>query len=135
MKKTIVLLLTALIFLGGCTFTKFIGTDLSPNEGESEFLINAGATILPGNYHIFIDGESRDTIKNKGGSAKYIVKDGQHVVSVEWHGAPGTQTERAAIQVTGNSNRMVFHVIKPSNTDKIEIKLEGVSSFTPVTPP
>ena len=113
----------------GCISFKYIGNDLIAGVNESEVIVNIGSTVYSGNYHIFIDGVYKDSMKKRGGIAKYIVGNGQRVVSVQWQGTYGTPSDRASVNFEANSNRIVVNAIKPSNADRMEMQLEGVSDL------
>jgi hypothetical protein len=113
------------ITLFGCASVSSIGSDLSAKPGESEILINIGNnTIYNGWYNIYINGDFRNEISRKGGTAKYIVPNGQHVISVEWRGTPGTPTLEKSMEFTIDSERVIFYVLKP-NVEDLTLKLEG----------
>ena len=113
----------------GCISFKYIGNDLVAGENESEIIVNIGSTVYTGSYHIYLDGVYKDSMKKRGGVAKYIVGNGQRVVSVQWQGTYGTPSDRASVQVDANSNRIIVNAIKPSNSDRMEMQLEGVSAL------
>jgi hypothetical protein len=129
-RLTTVFLLGIALTFTGCTSFRNIGSELSAKEGESEIVVNIGTTVYTGRYHIFLDGEHRDVMKKKGGIAKYIVPNGQHVISVDWHGTPGTPTDRDSVQIEANSNRIIVRAIKPSNgVDMLKVELEGIANL------
>jgi hypothetical protein len=120
----------ALLFaIVGCASFRNIGAGLSAQENQAEILINVERTVHQGKYNIYLDGEFRDQMKKKGGSAKYIVPNGQRVVSIQWQGTPGTQMERSSIQVEANSNRTILDATKPGDASPIKIELGGVSDI------
>ena len=115
--------------VNGCASYQYIGMDLSARENESEIMVTIGTAIYTGRYNIFLNGELRDTIKKKGGIAKYVVPNGNHVVSVQWEGTYGTPDDRASIQFEATSNRTMVRAIKPADGNRIGIVLEGVSDL------
>ena len=126
-KMMAAIILCLALFSTGCVSFKYIGNDLAAGENESEIIVNIGSTVYTGKYHIFIDGVYRDSMKKRGGIAKYIVGNGQRVVSVQWQGTYGTPSDRASVQVEANSDRIIVNAVKPSNADRMEMQLEGVS--------
>ena len=133
MKKRIfsvsVLILAIGFLVMGCASYQYIGMDSSAKDNESEIIITIGTTIYTGKYSIFLNGELRDSMKKKGGIVKYIVPNGNHVVSVQWEGTYGTPDDRASFQIEANSNRTMVRAIKPSDGNRIGIVLEGISDL------
>ena len=131
--KLCCVVLAALMFVVlaiGCASYQYVGMDLSSRgESESEIIVTIGTAIYTGRYSIFLDGELRNSMKRKGGIVKYIVPNGNHVVSVQWEGTYGTPDDRASIQIEANSNRTMIRAKKPADGNRIEIVLEGVSDI------
>jgi hypothetical protein len=125
--KVTCVLCIALVFIGCASITS-IGSNLNAERNESEIILNIGNSIYHGRYNIYIDGEFRNTVKRKGGSAKFIISNGQHVVAVEWRGTPGTVAEEDSIQFVADSDRNIFYVIKP-NVGNIALKSEGSAAL------
>lgn len=125
---TIVLICAGLAIIG-CSSVPFLHT--TPKEDESEIIISCGSTLYNGKYSIFLNGEARKFVKNKGGTIKYIVPNGQYVIMAAWQDNYGISSDMTSIRVNANSNRTFLYVTKTGSIEDMEVKLVEVINILP----
>jgi predicted small secreted protein len=130
------------ITLTGCATARGvmqIGDDFSAEVSESEIIILSLASMYQNSdLTITLDGQVKGILRG-GGSAKFIVPNGQHILIVDWKGTGvssdlyGRTMKGEPYEFTINSERFQFRpIIPPTWFQKVTLQLVNSTSLKPV---